>query len=81
MLIFISKNVKKLNKDKYGFDFASNIDNSKKSLAKVMNNRTEKLSTLLDTNQTQLNVTNISGISIDRLMPNEMCEVAIFDAT
>ena len=35
-------------------------------MAKVMNHRIEKLSTLLDATDTQLNVTNTNEISIER---------------
>ena len=57
----------KFDKGKNGIDFSSNIDNAQKSLAKVLNDRIEKLSTLLDANETQLNVANIiSEISIER---------------
>jgi uncharacterized Zn-finger protein len=56
-----------LNKGKNGIDFSSYIDNAKKSLAKLMDHRIEKLSALLDANQTQLNLTNIiSDIPIER---------------
>jgi uncharacterized Zn-finger protein len=57
----------KLTKGKNGIDFASNIEKAKKSLAKVMNHRLEKLSTLLDANQSQLiNPKNRKDISIQR---------------
>jgi uncharacterized Zn-finger protein len=63
----IFKNDLKLKKGINGIDFSSNIDNAKKSLAKVMNHRIEKLSTSLNANGTQLiNVTNTSEISIQR---------------
>jgi hypothetical protein len=45
-------------------NFSSSIDNAKKSLAKVMNHRIEKLSTFLNANETQLN--DVSQISIER---------------
>jgi hypothetical protein len=38
---------------------------AQKSLANVINHRIEKLSTLLDSNQTQLDVQNTSEISIE----------------
>jgi uncharacterized Zn-finger protein len=53
----------KLNKSKNGFDFSSNINNARKSLAKVMNHRIEKLSSFVDANQPQSNVTNLIEIS------------------
>ena len=55
---------KKLEKGINGIDFSSNIDNAQKSLLKVMNHRIEKHSALL--NETQLNVSNTSEISIER---------------
>jgi hypothetical protein len=68
LVIFcFSKKSQKLNKGINGIDFSSNIEHAKKSLTKVMNHRIEKLSTLLDANETQLNVANIiSEISIER---------------
>ncbi len=65
----ISKNVTKLNKGINAIDFSSNIDHAKKSLAKVMDHRIEKLSTLLDANETQSHAGNLSGILIDRESP------------
>jgi hypothetical protein len=56
----------KFNKGIDGKDFSSSIDHAKKSLAKLMDHRIERLSALIDVNQTQLNVTNISKISIER---------------
>ncbi len=53
----------KLNKFKNGVDFSSNLDNAQKSLAKVMNHRIEKLLSLVDANQPQSNVANLSEIS------------------
>jgi uncharacterized Zn-finger protein len=64
MNFVISKNSQKINEGINGPDFSSNIDNAKKSLAKVMNHRFEKLSTLLDANETQPNVANRLEISI-----------------
>ncbi len=64
MIYVISKNVQKINGGKNGIDFSSNIDNAQKSLAKVLNHRIEKLSSLLDANETQPNVSNKSEISI-----------------
>jgi uncharacterized Zn-finger protein len=62
--VFYFKNAKKF---KNGIEFTSNIDNAKKSLAKVLNHRIEKLSSLLDSNDTQLNVSaNINEIPIER---------------
>ena len=61
-----SKNVKKFNKGKNGIDFSSNIDNAKKAIAKVLNHRIDNLSTLLQTTETQSNVTNRKEISIER---------------
>ena len=63
LVFFISKNDQKLNEGINGIDFSSNIDNAQKSLAKVMNHRLDKLSTLLDAKETQFNVTNINEIS------------------
>jgi uncharacterized Zn-finger protein len=54
----------KLNEGINGIDFTSNIDFAKKSLAKVMNHRIEKLSSLLNAKETQLNVKNRNEISI-----------------
>jgi uncharacterized Zn-finger protein len=62
--LFFSKNVQKINEGKNGIDFSSNIDNAQKSLAKVMNHRIEKLTTLLDANETQPNVSNRLEIPI-----------------
>jgi hypothetical protein len=62
LLIFFSKNAKKL---KNGIDFASNIDNAKRSLVKVMNLRSEKLSSLLYANESQLNDAKIILIESD----------------
>jgi uncharacterized Zn-finger protein len=59
------KNVKKLNEGKNGIDFSSNFDYAKKSLAKVINHRIEKLFSLLNANETQLNLTNRIEISIE----------------
>ncbi len=66
--ILIFKNDLKLNKGINGIDFSSKIDNAKRSLAKVMNHRIEKLSTLTNLNvtQLQLNVQNKNKISIQR---------------
>ena len=63
MIIVFSKNVKKLNEDKNGIDFSLNIENAQKSIAKVMNHRIEKLSSLLNSNESQLNVANKNEIS------------------
>jgi general transcription factor IIIA len=64
LVIFcFSKKSQKLNKGKNGIDFSSNLDYAKKSLAKVMNHRIEKLSTLLDSNETQLNVDNATSVA------------------
>ena len=63
-VILYFKNCQKLNERINGIDFASYIVYAKKSMTKVMNHRIEKLSTLLDSNETQLNVTNRIGISI-----------------
>ncbi len=64
MIFVISKNVQKLNEGKNGIDFSSNIKYALNSIAKVMNHRIEKLSSLLDANETQTNVSNKSEISI-----------------
>jgi hypothetical protein len=45
-------------------NFSSNIDNAKRSLAKVIDHRIERLTTLLDLNETQPNVQNRIEISI-----------------
>jgi uncharacterized Zn-finger protein len=47
-------------------NFSSNIEYAKKAMTKVLNHRIQKLSTMLDANETQLNVTNRNGISIER---------------
>ena len=47
-------------------NFSSNIEFAKKAMTKVLNHRIQKLSTMLDANETQLNVTNINEISIER---------------
>jgi uncharacterized Zn-finger protein len=65
-LFFISKYCQKLNGGKNGIDFSSNIDNAKKSMAKVFDNRIKKLSSLLDLNETQFNLSNINKITIER---------------
>jgi uncharacterized Zn-finger protein len=65
LLIFFFYKCQKLNEGKKGLDFSSNIDYAKKSMTKVMNHRIERLSSLLDSKQTQLNVTNINEISIE----------------
>jgi uncharacterized Zn-finger protein len=54
----------KFNEDKNGIDFSSNIEHAKKSLAKVMDHHIEKLSSLLNANEHQQNMTNISEIPI-----------------
>jgi hypothetical protein len=54
-----SKNVKKLNEEINDIDFSSNINYAKKSLAKVIDHRIEKLSSLLDAKKTHLNVLKI----------------------
>jgi hypothetical protein len=64
---FFFKNEKKLDYGKNGIDFSSNIDFAKRSLAKVLHNRIGKLSTFLDTNDTQLHVETISKITIKRV--------------
>ncbi len=64
--IFIPINDKKFNKGKNGIDFSSNIDHAKKSLAKVIDHRIDKLSTLFDATETHQNVENINEISIER---------------
>ena len=46
--------------------FHQTLTMPKNSLAKVINHRIEKLSTLLDVNESQSNVTNINEISIQR---------------
>ena len=46
-------------------NFASNIDSAQKSLAKLMNHRIEKLSTLLHANETLLNLDNMAEITIE----------------
>jgi uncharacterized Zn-finger protein len=64
LVIFcFSKKSQKLNKGINGIDFSSNIGNAKKSLAKVVFHRIEKLSTLLDSNETQLNVDNATSVA------------------
>jgi uncharacterized Zn-finger protein len=83
--IFYFKKYQKLNKGKNGIDFSSNIDNAKKSIAKVMDHRLDKLTTLLDANKTQLNVTNLNEISIVRqnqtneVSDNNSCSSTIQD--
>ena len=59
------KKCQKLNEGINSLDFSSNIDNAIKAIAKVFNNRIEKLSSLLHANDTQLNVTNRNEISIE----------------
>jgi hypothetical protein len=54
----------KLTKGKHGIDFTSSIVYAKKSIAKVMNHRLEKLSSLLNAADTQLNLVNLNEISI-----------------
>jgi uncharacterized Zn-finger protein len=51
---------------KKGLDFASNLDFAKKSMTKVMNHRLDKLTALLDANETESNLTNRNEISIQR---------------
>ncbi len=63
MIFVISKNVQKINEGKNGIDFSSNIDYAQKSMAKIMNHRIEKLSTLLNSNKIQLNTTNSNAIN------------------
>ncbi len=58
-------------------NFSSNIDYAKKLLAKVMNHRIEKLTTLLDAIKTPLNVTNSSEISIEHENAINEANVAI----
>ena len=63
-------------------NFSSNIDYAKKSMAKVMNHRLEKLSSLLNANPSQLNVTNTSEISIGSINTiNEASENNAFTST
>ncbi len=54
---------KKRNEGINGIDFSSNIDYAKRSMAKVINHRIEKLSTSLNANETQLN--DVSQITIE----------------
>jgi uncharacterized Zn-finger protein len=65
LLIFVFSKHFKLIEGKNEFDFSSNIEHAKKSMAKVMNHRIEKLSTMLDEYETQLNVSNKSPLSIE----------------
>ena len=44
---------------------ASNIDNARKSMAKVTNNRIGTFSMLLNSNETQINFQNRNGIPIE----------------
>jgi uncharacterized Zn-finger protein len=64
-MIFNFIKYQKFKKGQNGIDFSSKIDNAKKSMAKVMNHRIEKLSTLLDKNQSHLNMANITEIPIE----------------
>jgi hypothetical protein len=59
------QNQPKMN-EQNGIDFSSNIDYAKQSISKLMDHRIERLFTMLDTSETQLNVSNISAISIER---------------
>jgi len=55
---------KKRNEGIKGFNFSSNIDFARKSMSKVMNHRIEKLSSLLNANETQLNLSNRNEVTI-----------------
>jgi len=55
----------KLDNGENALNFSSNIDFAKKSLAKLMNQSIEKLSTLLDANESQSNASNMSENAIN----------------
>jgi hypothetical protein len=59
-------------------NFSSNIENAKKSLAKVMNHRLEKLSTLLDTEFKMENITEISIEMQSYLISKELDNLLFF---